>query len=34
MIGFRNVFLCISGLALTSVLLIHCKIGLSLEAKG
>ena len=34
MIGFKNVFLCISGLALTSELLIHCKSGSSLLAKG
>ena len=34
MIGFMKVFLCISGLAFTSVRLIHCKIGSSLKAKG
>ena len=33
-IGLKNVFLCISGLALTSELLIHCKSGSSLKAKG
>ena len=34
MTGLRNVFLCISGLALTSVWLIHCRSGLSLVANG
>ena len=33
-IGLKNVFLCISGLAFTSELLIHCKNGSSLKAKG